>query len=85
MHLIRWIKAITVHQALRKAECHGSVVGPLTWIEFEWPAADHVANRFNKLARSELEGGPHRITNSEAYETPAIPISFDVFSHKQSL
>ena len=45
VHLVLGVEPVAFHEAGRQAQRHGRVVGPLTRLEAERTAADHVGDR----------------------------------------
>lgn len=52
---------------VRQAKRHARIIGPLTWLEPERPAADHVID-VCFIARQELQGGAYGIANGQTQQ-----------------
>jgi len=48
LHLVQRIETIHVHQALGQAQGHGSIIGPLAWIQTEMTTATHICDRLKR-------------------------------------
>ena len=73
-HLISGIEAVACEQALRQAEGHGGVVGPLPRREAKGAATDHVRQRGETPGRLELQRRAQRIADGETEQTAAVAV-----------
>src|SRR5690349_423599 len=81
VHLVDGIESVAMEQAVREAQRHRGVVGPLAGLETERPAADHVGERLESSARLELDRRADGITAGEAEQAAAEAIESRNFSH----
>ncbi len=65
-HLVEWVEPMAFEQALRQAERHGRIIGPLSWLKTERSASDHVCERLEASSRAKLDGSADGVSNSEA-------------------
>ena len=65
-HLIFGIEALAFNQAFGEAKCHRGVVGPLTWLQVEGSAADHVGDRCEASRRFEFQGRTQGIAHGQS-------------------
>ena len=80
LQLVDGIEAVPLEQALRQAQCHGGVVGPLPCRQVEWAAADDVGQRLEGAGVAELHRRPECVTGGQAEE--CTPIAVDQHGHR---
>jgi hypothetical protein len=65
-HLVDHIETGARHQALRQAERHTRVIGPLPGLQAEGAASHHVFDRLERPRRLEFERGAEGVARSKA-------------------
>src|SRR5690606_38330225 len=65
VHLVCQVPAV-FDQALREAEGHGGIVGPLAGLKTERPASDDIGERSEGARRAEFDGSAESIANGES-------------------
>jgi hypothetical protein len=71
LHLIAGVEAFARDQAVRKAQRHRCIVGPLAGLQDEWPSTDHIDDRFERTWRLELHRRSYGVSDREAQQTSA--------------
>jgi hypothetical protein len=85
VHLVGWVEATGLDQALGHAQGHGGVVGPLAGLESERSPADHVCNGFKGSWWIELQRRAQGVAYCKTQQAPAKPVDIKVRFHSKIL
>src|SRR4051812_7522184 len=75
LELVDRVEAAPLDQALREAERHRRVVRPLTRLQAERPAADHVRQRLERARRAKLDRRADGVAGREAEQRAAVAVA----------
>ncbi|MNE53178.1 hypothetical protein D3C80_1478890 [compost metagenome] len=73
-HLVGGIKALLFQQAFRQTECHGRVIRPLSRLQPEYPASDHILHKRKGAGSLELHRGSERIPSGQPVQASPIAV-----------
>lgn len=76
LELVNRVEAATFDEALREAERHGRVVGPLAGLQVEGAATDHVGDGLEAAGGLEFQGGAHGIADGKTEEAAEVAVFF---------